>query len=256
MSEENQGIASHIKFAPLILERKTPAEELREIAKVAHYSTTGSIIDQMVDLAARLEAPDEPKRWDGVFPWVAQTVFPRDCRVYFAERLSMFCDMEEEQVVLCETHQNKNQSPYHDGVIITITAGSGYEAVKVIRGNLSHALYLSLGEWCVRIRGVGVGEVKRNENMLWSPLPPGTVTRITINHTLPTTEQRYSVDTIQPEPPPFTPVTPFAGTTIKVCGDSVHEVEVMYGVRVLSSHKARDLGNALIAAANYIEKKE
>src|SRR5690554_549915 len=125
MATETKPTTSHIQFAPLILERKTPAEEITEIsATLCMEHNLHDVLKSLDNLKARLEAPDEPKRWDGVFPWVRRNIGTGDFLpvVCLGKDLALYSDGNAKTDHLC--NPNQSSRPYHDGVIITITAGS------------------------------------------------------------------------------------------------------------------------------------
>src|SRR5690606_8901387 len=89
-------------------------------------------------LASRLETPDAPKRWDGVWPWVGHHKNTDGIIPHFSKDLRLIVQGQDHRVSdtpfddLVGSCRAENQSSYHDGVIITITAGSGDEEVRVL----------------------------------------------------------------------------------------------------------------------------
>lgn len=196
---------SHIQFEPLILPRKTPAEELREIVRRINIAPNYETRESLECLAARLEAPDEPKRWDGVWPWVVCNGYkPENPFIHFGESLRLTHTLD---VYGDRRFPHQNERPYHDGVIITITAGSGDEFPRVVKAK-DQTTWLCCGVGpgkSIYLDGAPnvftVGDIPGwlDTSLRASPLPPGTVTRITISNHGATTEQRYSVEVVEPE---------------------------------------------------------
>lgn len=255
---------SHIQFEPLILPRKTPAEELSEVLDAVRFQNTkDEAIRKGERLLERLQNLDAPKKWDGVYPCVDTFIYNRDVPIVrFSDSLRlMFAGAAVVYTGGPGTcgygNDIADREPYHDGVVLTITAGDGTEDVKVLRGTADDRwLYLALGEHSVVLTdpyGDAVGEAKDRWPKHCEPLPPGTVTRITINNTLPTTEQRYSVEVVEPEKPKFAPIT-VANERVKVGVESEKicmDYLTLGGSQIFNADEAREIRDALSAALEF-----
>lgn len=249
-----------IEAEPLILERKTPAEALREVLSAIRFQNRKEeAIYKGERLLARLESPEGFRVWDGIYPWAGQPVTKEQgpC-VYFSNSLRFYPVsglVEESQI-----DERLIAPAYHDGLVLTFTVGDGMELTRLEKDPKTGTYWLRLtpDRHIEVVNGDG-GDicygVRRNPKPCGDPPPPGTRVRVTIDHESESLNDRWRGELLAPEKPPFEPLYLRRGVYRVLVDEDYPKIRLKGPTSTyLTSEEARAVADALEQAAEHLDK--